>query len=62
MALTTAHTSGSATMEALDALQRIVIAQGATVVSSPRQVLIADWRTAGADELACHLAVTVCSA
>lgn len=59
VALTMAQTRGSATMEALDALQRFVTAQGAAAASPPRQVMIADWRTAGPEQLTCHLAVTV---
>ena len=59
VALTMAQTRGSATMEALDVLQEFVISSGATVASPPRQIMIADWRIAGPDELTCHLAVTV---
>ncbi|MEO6999681.1 MAG: MerR family transcriptional regulator [Terracoccus sp.] len=59
VALTMAQTRGNATMEALDALLRFVVAQGGIVASPPRQVMIADWRTAEPDELTCHLAVTV---
>lgn len=59
VALTMAQTRGSATMEALDVLEEFVVSKGATVASPPRQIMIADWRTAGPDELTCHLAVTV---
>jgi hypothetical protein len=59
IALTMEQTRGSATMEALDALQQFATTHDVMVVSPPRQVMIGDWRTAGPDELTCHLAVTV---
>lgn len=59
IALTIAQTQGSATMAALDELTQFATTHGATVGSPPRQVMIVDWRTAGPDQLACHLAVTL---
>lgn len=59
IALTMAQTTGSATMEAIDALAKAVAARGAVVASPPRQIMIADWRTAEPEQLGCHLAVTV---
>ena len=48
---------GGANLEILDALQRFVASSGRDVSVPPRQVMIADWRTAGPDDLACDLAV-----
>jgi DNA-binding transcriptional MerR regulator len=46
---------GRAQLEILDALQRFVASSGRDVNAPPRQVMIADWRTAGPDEPACDL-------
>jgi hypothetical protein len=48
---------GSANREILDALQRFVTSSGRDVTVPPRQVMIADWRTAGPDDLACDLVI-----
>ena len=48
---------GHAQLEILDALQRFVASSGRDVNAPPRQVMIADWRTAGPDEPACDLAL-----
>lgn len=48
---------GRAQLEILDALQQFVVSSGRDVSVPPRQVMIADWRTAGPDDLACDLAV-----
>jgi hypothetical protein len=48
---------GTAQLETLDALQRFVVSSGCDASVPPRQVMIADWRTAGPDDLACDLAL-----
>ena len=60
-------TGGSAPVEILDVLQRYVAASGRRPTPPPRQVMIADWRTAGPDDPACDFSVplhpvTVCEA
>ena len=48
---------GTAPVEILDVLQRYVAASGRRPSPPPRQVMIADWRTAGPDDPACDFAV-----
>jgi DNA-binding transcriptional MerR regulator len=48
---------GRAAAEILDVLQRYVAASGRRASPPPRQVMIADWRTAGPDEPACDFAI-----
>jgi hypothetical protein len=48
---------GRAHLEILDALQRFVASSGRDVSVPPRQVMTADWRTAGPDDLACDLVI-----
>jgi DNA-binding transcriptional MerR regulator len=56
--MTMAQTRGGrAPVEILDALQRYVAASGRRPSPPPRQVMIADWRTAGPDDPACDFAV-----
>ena len=55
--MTMGQTRGSAALEILDALQRFVASSGRDVSLPPRQVMIADWRTAGPDDPACDLAI-----
>jgi hypothetical protein len=55
--MTMGQTRGSAALEILDALQRFVASSGRDVSLPPRQVMIADWRTAGPDDPACDFAV-----
>lgn len=57
--LTMSQTRDSATMPALAALEAFVTATGRVVGSPPRQVMIADWRTARPGDPACDLAVVV---
>ena len=58
--MTMAQTRGGrAAAEILDALQRHVAASGRRPSPPPRQVMIADWRTAGPDDPACDFAVTL---
>lgn len=55
--MTMGQTRGSANLEILDALRRFVASSGRDVIVPPRQVMIADWRTAGPDDPACDLAI-----
>ncbi len=55
--MTMGQTRGSATLEILDALRRFVASSGRDVSLPPRQVMIADWRTAGPQDPACDFAV-----
>ncbi|HEY7145593.1 MAG TPA: MerR family transcriptional regulator [Streptosporangiaceae bacterium] len=49
--------SGRAAAEILDVLQQYVASSGHQVSPPPRQVMIADWRTARPDEPACDFAI-----
>jgi hypothetical protein len=49
--------AGPAALAVLDALEQFVRASGRAPAGPPRQVMIADWRTAGPDDPACDLAV-----
>lgn len=55
--LTAAQLRGAEVLDALDALRRSVDGSGRRSAGPPRQVMIADWRTAGPDDAACDLAV-----
>jgi DNA-binding transcriptional MerR regulator len=55
--LTMGQTRGSGALQAVDVLRRAVEASGREPLGPPRQVMIADWRTAAADAPASDLAV-----
>jgi hypothetical protein len=55
--LTMGEAGWPAMLPAVEALERQVAGLGRTVVGPPRQVMIADWRTAGPSDPACDLAV-----
>ncbi len=55
--MTMAETRGRLHAPALAALERWIAAEGRAASGAPRQVMIADWRTAGPEDPACLLAV-----
>lgn len=55
--MTMAQTRGTATLEVLDALQGFIALSGRDASLPPRQIMIADWRTARPGGLASDLAI-----
>jgi len=55
--LTAAQVRGTEVLDALDTLRRSVDESGRRPLGPPRQVMIADWRSAAPDDPACDLAV-----
>ena len=55
--LTMAESSWPAQLPALEAISAYVQRSGRLAAGPPRVIMIADWRTAGPDDLACDLAV-----
>ena len=57
--LTRAEVAWPSMLPAIEALERWLTEQGRQPLGPPRQLMIADWRTAGPDAPACDLAVPV---